>query len=202
MDMQSLATASLARTLDALTVAVYLVDAELAIVHVNSLAEQRLKTGQPVSSREGKLRFQSSRAQSALADAVTRAASGDAAIGQRGIGVPILESDGSAAVAHVLPLGRSELRSGLRQRAKAAVFIASTANAPSMPAAALAHIYDLTPAETRVFEMIAAGRTQAEVSHQLGIAASTVKTHLLKVFDKTATSRQADLVRLAASLSF
>jgi DNA-binding CsgD family transcriptional regulator len=201
MDMQSLASASLARTLDALTVAVYLVDGDLSIVHANTLAHERLKEGQPVARREGKLRFQSTTIQATLADAVMRAASGDVAIGQRGIGVPLLERDGSAAVAHVLPLARSDLRSGLEQRAKAAVFIASSAAAPSMPAAALAHIYDLTPAETRVFELVASGRTLAEIAPHLGIALATVKSHLQRLFEKTGTARQAELVRLAASLS-
>jgi DNA-binding CsgD family transcriptional regulator len=59
----------------------------------------------------------------------------------------------------------------------------------------------LTPAETRVFELICAGRKQADVAGELGIAASTVKTHLLQVFAKTGCKRQADLVKLAASLS-
>jgi DNA-binding CsgD family transcriptional regulator len=66
---------------------------------------------------------------------------------------------------------------------------------------ALALLYDLTPAETRVFQLLAGGKTQAAVAAQLGIASSTVKTHLLKVFEKTGISRQAELVRLAASLS-
>ncbi len=58
-------------------------------------------------------------------------------------------------------------------------------------------LYDLTPAETRVFELLADGMTQAAIAAQLGIAPSTVKTHLLKVFEKTGINRQAELVRFA-----
>ena len=49
--------------------------------------------------------------------------------------------------------------------------------------------------------MIGAGRTRAETAEAIGIAASTVHTHLLRVFDKTRTGRQADLVALLAAFS-
>jgi DNA-binding CsgD family transcriptional regulator len=39
----------------------------------------------------------------------------------------------------------------------------------------------------------------AEVAEALGIAESTVKTHLHHLFAKTGTKRQADLVELVAS---
>ena len=70
-----------------------------------------------------------------------------------------------------------------------------------MLAQALALLYDLTPAEVRVFESVVAGATPAEIAARLGLAPSTVKTHLLRVFDKTGCRRQADLVRLASSLT-
>ncbi len=40
-----------------------------------------------------------------------------------------------------------------------------------------------------------------QVAQQLGLSPNTVKTHLRKVFAKTATSRQAELARLMASLA-
>ncbi len=50
----------------------------------------------------------------------------------------------------------------------------------------------MTPAESCVFESIAS---------RLGIATATVKTHLLRVFQKTGCNRQVDLVKLAGSLA-
>ena len=123
------------------------------------------------------------------------------ALGHRGIGIPVQRSRGAPLVAHVLPLPQGDLHSGLPQRAVAAVFVADAALPTRLPSDALALLYDLTPAETRVLELVAAGRSPAEVSAQLGVAPSTVKTHLLRVFDKTGCSRQAELVRLAAALS-
>jgi DNA-binding CsgD family transcriptional regulator len=40
-----------------------------------------------------------------------------------------------------------------------------------------------------------------EVAEALGIAETTVKTHLSNVYKKTSRSRQADLVKLAAEFS-
>jgi DNA-binding CsgD family transcriptional regulator len=118
-----------------------------------------------------------------------------------GIGIPTRLSDGEPCVIHVLPLKRGELRRGLAPRATAAVFVTPANALPTMPRDALALLYDLTPAEARVFELICAGDTQTEIGQTLGIARSTVKTHLLRVFEKTGCGRQVDLETLAASLS-
>jgi DNA-binding CsgD family transcriptional regulator len=47
---------------------------------------------------------------------------------------------------------------------------------------------------------IAGGATPAEAAAQLGIAVPTVRTHLKAVFLKTATERQAELVRTLSAL--
>ena len=70
-----------------------------------------------------------------------------------------------------------------------------------MPTDALALLYDLTPAEARVFENVAAGETPAAIAKKLGVAASTVRTHLLHLFQKTGCQRQSELVKLGASMS-
>ena len=59
--------------------------------------------------------------------------------------------------------------------------------------------YAITPAESRVMMLIVQGMTIAETADVLGISLPTAKTHLARLFDKTGTSRQADLVRLAMS---
>jgi DNA-binding CsgD family transcriptional regulator len=59
----------------------------------------------------------------------------------------------------------------------------------------------LTQAELRVLLSIVEIGGVAEVAEVLGIAETTVKTHLRHVFEKTSTSRQADLVKLVAGYS-
>lgn len=54
----------------------------------------------------------------------------------------------------------------------------------------------LTPAELRVCSMIQAGTHLTEVSKVLGIAESTLRTHLRSIFSKAGVSGQVGLVRL------
>ncbi|MCC6776177.1 MAG: helix-turn-helix transcriptional regulator [Hyphomicrobiales bacterium] len=61
--------------------------------------------------------------------------------------------------------------------------------------------YGLTQAEARVALCTASGTTVAEAAHRLGVTPNTIKTHLRKVFAKTDTTRQAELVRLMASMA-
>ena len=47
--------------------------------------------------------------------------------------------------------------------------------------------------------MLVQGMTVAETCDALGVGEPTVKTHLARLFAKTGTERQADLMRLAMS---
>ena len=48
-------------------------------------------------------------------------------------------------------------------------------------------------------QLLVQGMTVAEVADTLGISLATARTHLARLLDKTGSSRQADLVRLAMS---
>ncbi|MET0529829.1 MAG: helix-turn-helix transcriptional regulator, partial [Microvirga sp.] len=60
--------------------------------------------------------------------------------------------------------------------------------------------FRLTRAETQVLAHILEGHTLAEAASILGVARSTVKTHLEAIYAKTGTHRLPDLVRLAVGL--
>jgi DNA-binding CsgD family transcriptional regulator len=83
----------------------------------------------------------------------------------------------------------------------AAVFITSAPGTTLCSIDALAAQFDLTRTEARVFSKIALGMTLRQVACSLNIETSTAKTHLLRIFSKTGTNRQVDLVRLAVSLA-
>lgn len=83
--------------------------------------------------------------------------------------------------------GREILREALRPLA--------SARSPASRA------YKLTMAELRVLFAIVDVGGVPEVAEVLGIAATTVKTHLGNVFAKTGANRQADLVKLVAGFA-
>src|SRR5262249_20459497 len=127
----------------------------------------------------------------ALSDALLAAMFGDA-VGS--IALPLTSRDGVRHVVQVLPLRASGRRA-------AAVFVApATFEAPSCPDV-IRRAYRLTPTELRVLFAIVDVGGVPEAAAALGIANSTVKTHLGRLFSKTGTSRQADLVKLVAAFS-
>ncbi|UPJ96605.1 helix-turn-helix transcriptional regulator [Bradyrhizobium sp. 172] len=199
-DMKAVEANTFAATVEALTVGVVLADEDSKIVHTNAAAAAMLAAGDPIVARHGRIAVQSAASTATLQSAVAQAAKDEATLGQKGIGIPIPRQSGEPLVIHVLPLRRSHTRSGLIQSAAAAVTSAS--GPPRLLHDALNQLYDLTPAEIRIFELICEGHTRDAISALLRVSVSTVKSHLIHVFEKTGCRRQVDLVRLAKSLTF
>ncbi len=201
LDLKSVAAATFAGALECLSSGVLLVDRQLGLTHANGTAAAMLDAGDPIRLAAGRLVCPHPAAAQALAAAVAQCSQAEHELGRRGLGVPLKHTSGEACIAHVLPLRAGDIRPGLNANAVAAIFIARVAAPPQLPGDALALMYDLTPAESRVFESIAGGEAPAAIAGRLGIATATVKTHLLRVFQKTGCNRQVDLVKLAGSLA-
>ncbi len=204
LDMKSIASAAFEATLDTLVVAIVLVDAHGRILHANAAAQTMFSAGGPVLSTRGDLNTHQPGATAALKAAVARASLNESELGHGGIGVPIRGHDDrpqAHSIAHVLPLKSGTLRPGLALGAAAAVFVTPPGDHSPPPFEALAALYDLTPTEARVMIEIASGNNRAATAEALGIADSTVKTHLARVFEKTHTSEQSELARLIANLT-
>jgi DNA-binding NarL/FixJ family response regulator len=85
--------------------------------------------------------------------------------------------------------------------AAAAIFVRKAAlSTPSAPEV-IGATYNLTPAELRVLFGIVDIGGVPDVAAALGVADTTVKTHLSRLFQKTGSARQADLVKLVAGYS-
>ena len=61
--------------------------------------------------------------------------------------------------------------------------------------------YQLTPTELRVLLAIVNIGGIPEVATALGVADTTIKTHVGRLFKKTGAGRQADLVKVVAGFS-
>ena len=199
-DLKVVEGATFRSVLDAMSCAVVLVDEALGIVHANPAAEAMFARSDVIKSVERKLLVAGGPAQDAVQSAVKLCAADEALLGQRGIGVPVQAEGRASGILHVMPLRRRGLERGLTQRAVAAVFVAP-AGRSGTPVDAIALLYDLTPAEGKIFAGVAQGRTLDDTAQSLGIAKSTARTHLLRIFEKTGCRRQAELVALTARLS-
>jgi DNA-binding CsgD family transcriptional regulator/PAS domain-containing protein len=199
IDLHKVEAAALADALDGLGTAMFLVDANGRIVHTNAAAHAMLDEGSVVHAIGGKFAAVNAQADRSLHDIFMNADDGDAAVGTKGIAVAMTARGGERFVAHVLPLTSGARRkAGVAYSAVAAVFVQKAALELPHPLEAIAATFKLTPAEMRVLMMIVQIGGVPEVAPVLGISEATVKTHLQRIFAKTGTKRQADLVKLVA----
>lgn len=62
-------------------------------------------------------------------------------------------------------------------------------------------VFHLTPRERDVVKLLCMGRTNADIADCLGIGVATIKTHLIKIFDKTGSETRSGLVAKLSALS-
>jgi DNA-binding CsgD family transcriptional regulator/PAS domain-containing protein len=185
-------------TLDTLSVGVYLHDRQGRLVYMNHAATCQIKAGDVLRIANNRLSPASAEAREALDRAIKTACSDSAGQCAASIALP-LEKDGAAGlIATALALNHGQCQPFA---AACVVFVQDPRIAPRVPGEAFANLFGLTRAELDVLLALADGRSPQGVADVLGIALSTVKSHLLKIFEKTGTSRQIDLVRLVMGSS-
>src|SRR5262249_55943205 len=185
--------------LDGICAGLFLVDAAGQIVHANASGQAMLSQGVLLRGHGDKLMSRDTKAAQGLHEIFSSAAKDRGDIGPRGNAVPITGRDGEHYVAHVLSLTAGARRQvGADDSAVAAVFVQKASLDLPTPQEAIAKLYKLTPTELRVLSGIVQVGGVPEVALAMGISVSTVKTHLRRLFAKTGTDRQADLVKLVA----
>jgi DNA-binding CsgD family transcriptional regulator len=202
IDLHRVEAAALADSLDELASGMFIVDQTGRIIHANLSAHRLIAEANVLRASNGRIAALDPRDSQNLLDIFTIAQSGDAAVGKKGIAMPLTARTGERYVAHILPLTSGARRkAGVSYAATAAMFVRKAALDLPSPPEALANEFKLTPAEVRVMFAIAEIGGVPEVAPVLGISDQTVKTHLHRIYEKTATKRQADLVKLLASYS-
>ena len=198
-DLKQSEAAALADTLNGLAAGIFLLDTDRRIVHANTAGHDILRADDFLRSISGQLVARNTQANRTLDQVFAN--NGGVAIATRGIALPLTAHDGERYVMHMLPLTPATRTGiGMACEAVAALFVRKVA-LDSRCGELVARTFELTPAELRVLLTIVEVGGVPETSAALGIAESTVKTHLHRVFGKTGARRQADLVRLAAGFS-
>lgn len=201
LDVSTIVSTTLRQTLDTLSVAVFLVDNRARILHANQAGAAMLDDGDAAKRERDCLTTGQPAADKALLAAIARAAQGDSALSAAGIGVPIKSRSGAVLLAHVLPLNSEHAARDWIPGGVAAIFVAGASAGPHVAVEALMALFDLTPAEARVVVEMVTGRSVEEIAQTLGIAKGTVRTHISRIFMKTGTNRQGELIALVNSLS-
>ena len=151
-----------------------------------------LETGWPIRLLDGCLQGKDRNVTASLKRAMELASQSpqDAEAHDQEVCLAQPSAERSGAIAYLRPLGVSGAEPAI------ALFVMQSGEASQYGIDGLAEAYGLSKAETQILKALIETQTTAEAAVRLNIALSTVKSHLRKIFQKTNTSRQADLLRL------
>lgn len=177
---------ALRRLLDLSWHAILIMDAGERVLEANERARQLLASRDAIAEDAAGLKASHREEAMLLRLAVREAALNGAS---RALRLP--RGDGFSFHAAVLPLGEVP---GSPISASAVVLSELEQGGP--PPALLASLYGFTRCEANLAHLLARGLTIAQASRARGISPHTARHHLRRVFDKTGTKRQAELVRV------
>lgn len=182
LEHRTMESGNLKSIVDMLSSAVFVIDRSHRVLHANAAALQICDTPNgALNVSDGRLALIETRASQLLRNAVSAPAPQPSS-------VVLAFSDGQNRIAAVLPVD-----------AAAGVFVL-VMHVPStdLPAfgTSLIEAFRFTPREIAVLMPLVSGKDIAEVADSLGISLATARTHLQRLFEKSKTSRQADLVRV------
>ena len=160
------------------------IDRQRTVIDRNAAAEEILDKANPLELAFGRLHAGCRRDMVRLEAAITQAHAGGYAsvvLGETGLGVAVLRA-GPEAIGQCLVL----LCDPSKERAAQVVDVTRH--------------FGLTKAEQGLLDILAQGASLPDAAQMLGVARSTARTHLQRLFDKTGTRRQVDLLRMVALL--
>lgn len=184
-------------SLEALSTGVYFIGHGNRVVYLNRAARAQVKSCKVLRLVDDRL-VATDRAAQKLLQAELREIGCNPDLDDRpGATIALADGEGAGYVAHLLPLrGGAQTRIARHFAAIAAIFVQDPASAASPANAAFAKLYGLTDGELRLLNGLMPGLSLAETAQLLGIGEATAKTHLRRIFAKTRTSKQAELLYL------
>jgi DNA-binding CsgD family transcriptional regulator/PAS domain-containing protein len=188
--------------LDQLGQGLLITDSVGRIVFMNRPAESILRTGDGLMLAADGLRARRPDDTARLRTLIAGAAAiitGNSLHPGGGLSIPRSGGKGPLTL-QVAPLQVAPLASS-GQRAAAVVFIRAPEYQTVSGSSVLQDLLDLTPAEARLTSALVSGKTIRQFAEEAEVTLNTARTHLKSVFSKTGVSRQADLVRLALTIT-
>jgi DNA-binding CsgD family transcriptional regulator len=169
-----------------LPMALFMVDSALRVHDVNPAAAELLKRDDGIALRAGKLVCAS------VADTARLRQLVSGTISAPGNGLAIERGDSPHPyLVTVIPAKRPT-----GGRPLFALAVRDLGGTCQVGIDGAAEAFGLTKAETRLAQLLVAGHSLASAAASLGISHNTARTHMKRIYDKTATSRQSQLVQL------
>lgn len=205
MDRWTLRSASLEAALDQVEAGVFILNASGHTVWTNQAAETLLARGDLVRNSRLGLGIGGPNADRLLRQSLPSAFEfPENPLIPTPATIRMTDGDGLEWLGCMMPLQpNSSTRAAFDQvghSAQAAFFVRRVEPVTASTVETAAKLYGLTPAEVRVLQATLELETVAEMAEALGVATSTIKTHLSSIFGKTGASRRSTLVKAVMSL--
>jgi DNA-binding CsgD family transcriptional regulator len=195
------AAADMSASLDRIAHGVVLVARRGRVLFANRAARSLFETADGITIDAGELRAADRRGRTALRAALRSAASIRERASGGGRRLLLHRPSGRRPyIALVAPVVQ-RLLDLTREAPAVMVFLTDPDRFVSPPLERVRTFFGLTVAEARVALALLDGETAAGIAARLAVSVSTVRTHLRRLFAKTGTTRQADLMRLLITFS-
>lgn len=179
-----------------LSTAIIVLDSRQQIIFANAAGELLLQNGQELKANRGGLAAVDPAIDESLKQAINRtllqpdgagAAETTIAVPRAG-GPPLHLLLTRATRSQDLPIPQSE-------SASIFVFVKDPNDAGRLRTDLVARFYGLTPSEKKLLDAVLEGDGLVSVAQKLDISRATASTHLQRIFAKTGTTRQSELIR-------
>jgi len=179
---------------DELALAVLILSMSGRILFANLAAKAMLERSWPIRSVEGHVQALDPAANIELRKAIENLGRADGKAYEHEICLVRSSAEKPGAI------GCLRLLQSLNETEPAiALFITETGQKSHYGLDGFASAYGLSKAEARTLKALVETQTPANAAAHMNVAISTVKSHIRKIFQKTNTCRQADLLRLVES---
>jgi DNA-binding CsgD family transcriptional regulator len=183
-----------AATFNLIGIAVLILDAAGYCIDANEAADRLLAATRLIRIRRGILVIHDKDTCRLVATAVQAAAPSSYALVVPATMVALTLEGNRHFAAQVISLSGSGPTGGI-----AALLLQEVGKLQPLPGEILVKLYGFTPTEARLVALLAQDFSLKDAATIMSIARTTAKTHLQRVFSKTGTNRQPQLVRLALS---
>ncbi|RXH22112.1 LuxR family transcriptional regulator [Bradyrhizobium nanningense] len=187
----------LADVLDGLNTAICLLDADGRVVHANAACRQLFADANLLALVGDRIVARNTRTDK-IFRGLCEIDAGTHSDTPRQIELAT-SADGQHYLLHAFPLKRDGNLP--RDAAATMLFVQRASMLPLLASDAIAAAFRLTRSELRVLMAIIEIGGVPDIAAKLGVAETTVKTHLGRLFEKTGAGRQADLVKIAAGFA-
>jgi len=184
--------------MDSMSVASLLVDGYGRVQHMNRQAELHLAKGNGLLLANGRLRATDRRDMAQLGRLLEAVTSSDRVNAVPGGAMRVTRRN--AIPLHVSVVQAPAEKTFDDRCQYAIVFLYDQSMPQATRSAAMRQLYQMTPAEARMADLLCSGLTIKEASERCGVKLETARFQVKQILSKTGLHRQAELMRLMLSL--